>query len=374
MRKLHVLWMSSLLLVLTACMPVYENNEEIVQESAEDSKNQTAIVPKYSITDKQYKMILTEDGPKPAAARGVIVSQISNRLDVDELETGLLRHSKEYFSPESHYFQAGQYLDENEILSMIDGLNPPREELEKEEDYRKNPRVLSHILEQNFLTKNDEGVAKLSGISIGLALKSTYDFQTEIGGPTYHEDISKKDMVAKGKQYAAKVLEKIRKTDGLKDIPVMIALYREEESGAMVPGNFVMKAYVKGGASKINDWEEINEDHILFPSSEAEEKHFEDTQLMSEFREEVSQYFPNFVGFIGDGFYINGNMRELSIDIPIQFYSKSEVVGFTQYVYGLVVEMLPDDYLIEVNIHSNKKPESVIIKEPGKEEPNVHIY
>jgi protein involved in sex pheromone biosynthesis len=47
MRKLHALWMSSLLL-LSACIPAYDNHEEIVQEASEDDK-QTAIVPRYSI-------------------------------------------------------------------------------------------------------------------------------------------------------------------------------------------------------------------------------------------------------------------------------------------------------------------------------------
>ncbi|WP_085505283.1 CamS family sex pheromone protein [Thalassobacillus devorans] len=373
MRKLHALWMSTLL-VLTACIPVYDNDEEIVQENTDDSKNETAIVPRHNISEEHYKTILTEDGPKQAKARGTITRQLNNRLDIDEMETGLQRHSKEYFDPESHFFQAGQYLERDTVLALIDGLNPDRDKLESEDDHRKNPRVLSHILEQNYLKEEEEGVVKLAGISIGLALKSTYSFQTEIGGPTYDEDISEQEILKMGQRTADQVIEEIRKKEGLENVPIMIALYREEDSGSAVPGNFIKKAYVKGGSTNSSDWKDVNEDFILFPSGEAEEKHYQDSQLLGEFRNEVSKYFPNFVGFVGEGFYVNDNLEEVSIEIPIQFQSKNEVVGFTQYVYGLVMEMFNEDYEIEVKISSNSQPESVIVKERGKEEPYVHIY
>ncbi|WP_028784686.1 CamS family sex pheromone protein [Thalassobacillus devorans] len=373
MRKLHVLWMITLL-VLSGCIPVYDNEEEIVQENSKEDKNETAIVPRHNISEEHYKTILTEDGPKKAKARGALTRQISNRLDIDALETGLQRHSKEFFDPESYYFQAGQYLDKNTVLSLIDGLNPNRDKLEKEEDYRENPRVLSHILEQNYLKEEKEGVVKIAGISIGIALKSTYSFQTEIGGPTYDEEVSDKEILAVGQKTADRVLKEIRSNEALQNVPVMIALYREEKSGSAVPGDFVKKTYVKGGSATASGWKDINEDYILFPSSEAEEKHFEDSQLIGEFRNEVSKYFPNFVGFVGEGFYVEDKLREISIEIPIQFYSKTEVIGFTQYVYGLVMEMFNKGYTIEVKIHSNNKPESLIVKKRGEEEPSVHIY
>ena len=118
----------------------------------------------------------------------------------------------------------------------------------------------------------------------------------------------------------------------------------------------------------------INEDHILFPSDEATENYFDDAQLFSDFRTEVAQYFPNFVGMIANGFYKNDELEQVTINIPIQFYSQSEVVGFTQYIYNLVVEMFPDHYGVEVNIYSMDQQESLIVKEPGEDKPFVHIY
>lgn len=77
---------------------------------------------------------------------------------------------------------------------------------------------------------------------------------------------------------------------------------------------------------------------------------------------------------IANGFYVDNELQQVSIDIPIQFRSQSEVVGFTQYVYGLVVEMFPDHYDVEVKINSMDQQESLIVQQAGKEEPFVHIY
>ncbi|MFD1021015.1 CamS family sex pheromone protein [Thalassobacillus hwangdonensis] len=380
MRKIHAIWLVSLLL-LSACIPAYDNHEEIVQD-ANDTDQQTAIVPRYNIAEDDYKMILTEDGPKVGKARGVITRQVFNRLDIGELETGLLRHSKEYFDPDDYYFQAGQFLNSDLVYSWLErkskdteeGLNPEVKDESSEDELRDNPKFLSHVLEQNFLRKNKEGAVEVAGVSLGLALKSTYQFQTEIGGPTYYEDISEEEMLQKGKQYADQILQRVRQIDGMQDMPIMIALYREEDSGSMVPGNFVSQTYVKGGSMSIKEWKDIPEKHVLFPSSEARNDHFEDYKLMEEFRNEITSYFPDFTGFIGDGFYVEDQLRSIKIDIPIQFNSETEVIGFTQYVYGLVVEMFDNYYNVEVNIMSDKTPESVIIRKAGDEEPTVHVY
>lgn len=43
--------------LLTACAPNFGEQEEIVQETEDESK-ETAIIPKYNISDSYYKMIL----------------------------------------------------------------------------------------------------------------------------------------------------------------------------------------------------------------------------------------------------------------------------------------------------------------------------
>lgn len=61
------------------------------------------------------------------------------------------------------------------------------------------------------------------------------------------------------------------------------------------------------------------------------------------------------------------------METPIEFRGKAEVIGFTQYVYGMVVETLPDYYDLEINITANGRQESLLTREAG-EKPFVHIY
>ncbi|MDY0395640.1 CamS family sex pheromone protein [Virgibacillus halophilus] len=59
-----------------------------------NQKKETSIVPSYQLSKENYRMILPY---KPSKARGVIVGQLANRMDIDEVEEGLRRHSKEFF-------------------------------------------------------------------------------------------------------------------------------------------------------------------------------------------------------------------------------------------------------------------------------------
>ncbi|WP_164670130.1 CamS family sex pheromone protein [Virgibacillus doumboii] len=418
MKKIFVGLLSTVL-VLTSCAPTINNDEEVVKKEDETEKK-TSIVPSYQLSDEMYRTILPY---RPSAARGVITNQMGNRLDIDEMEQGLRRHSKEYFDPEKLFFEEGQYLGKDMMYSWLErkmtkgqlqdtidnqvkvfkdnnpgasesqieslkqelrhenslALNPKIEHYADEwkntkEQHENSPKYLSHILEQNFLQKKEDNTVELVGMSIGIAMKSVYAYQTEEGGATHQYEISKKEMLKKGKEIAQTVLKRIRKMEGLNDIPILIAIYREEDQGSPVPGSYVVKTGVQGGDTSIGEWEAINEENILFPSDEGEEKYYDHYQLVQDFGAEIEQYFPNYVGVIGKGFYINEELQKLTLEIPIEFYGKGEVIGFTQYTYGLVKEMFSDYYELEVKIKSNQKMESIIFREAGENEPTYHIF
>nr|WP_174497326.1 CamS family sex pheromone protein [Salirhabdus euzebyi] len=399
MKKVFFLF-ACLILTITGCAPSYESEEEIVQDTDEEQV-ETAIIPKYNVSDDEYKVILEY---KPGKARGVIVNQVFNRFDIDEMEIGLRRHSKSTFDPDNHFFQEGQYLSEDIVYRWLgrqktdaeweayvesfkgkrptlskeeyqSGLNPTLTGDESDpESYRENPRYLSHILEQNYLQKTEGNKVELKGISIGLALKSVYQFETEIGGPDYYRPIDEEEMLREGKKLAQTILERIRSIEGLVDVPIMIALFREEEQSSLVPGNFVARTTVEGNDMSIGEWTTINEKYVLFPSGEADQDYVADANMMKDFTKEVRKFFPNFVGVIGKGFYVNDELEELKIEIPIEFYGKAEVVGFAQYAYGLIMETFTSNYDLEINVMSTDKQEVLMERGEGEDEPHVYIY
>ncbi|GAB3043052.1 CamS family sex pheromone protein [Virgibacillus ainsalahensis] len=368
MKKKISVWLLSTLLIITSCAPNV-NDDEVLQE--DDSEQETSIVPSYQLTDENYRMILPY---KTSEARGLITGQMANRVDIDAVEEGLRRHSKAVYDPGEYFFQEGQYITEEMALEWIDALNPEVDDDAGEDTYRDNPRYLSHILEQNFLTQNEDNSVNLNGISIGLAMKSVYRFQTETGGPYYYEDISEDQMMEKGNQIAQKILEQLRQIEGLENVPIMFAIYREEEQDSPVPGNFVAKTNVAGDSNSIGDWDSINEEVILFPSDEGRENYFEDHEIVTNFGNEIAEFFPNYVGVIGEGFYVNEELQKMTLEIPIDFYGKAEVIGFTQFIYGLVQDMFANYYDLEIKVTSSEKLESLIYREAGEDSPTVHVF
>lgn len=368
LKKIIILF--SVLILLTSCASNVKEDEKI-QSDEEAVEEEFSIIPSHQLSDQEYKIILPY---RPSKARGTLTNQIFNRLDIDEVEQGLRRHSKEVFDPNEYLFEEGQYLSKDLIYQLIDELNPTIKDNSKEADHEENPRYLSHIVEQNYLTRTDDNTVKLEGISIAVVLKSVYRFQTEIGGPYYYEDISKSDMLKEGKQISEQIIKQVREMEELQNVPILLALYREEKQSSPVPGSYVTKTMIKANETAIGKWEDINEENILFPSNKAKENHYEDHEKVKKFGEEIAQYFPNYVGVVGKGLYINNELNTLSLEVPITFYGKGEVVGFTQYAYGLIKEIFPDYFNLEVKITSNEQMESLIFREAGAENPKVHIF
>src|SRR5699024_137389 len=104
-------------LILTSCAPSINNDDEVVQNEDENEQEQNSIVSSNQLSEEDYRTILPY---RPSASRGVITNQMGNRVDIDEMETGLRRLSKEYFDPEQYFFEEGQYLTSDMLYNWLD--------------------------------------------------------------------------------------------------------------------------------------------------------------------------------------------------------------------------------------------------------------
>ncbi|MCM3226111.1 CamS family sex pheromone protein [Terribacillus saccharophilus] len=402
MKKLAGVLSIGALILLASCGPSGGGEEEVKQETA-DGGEKTSVVSSYNFSDEEYKVLLPYESGKSkgvvnyetSAARGVIINQIANRLDIDEVEEGLRNHSKDVFSPDDYYFREGQMLDSDTLYSWIGryakaqkddkgktsadeeakelGLNPElNEDKASEKDFRDNPKYLSHILEQDYMVEDENGDIKLGGVSIALAMKSEYQFTTGGKGP-YREEISEDKMLAQANEMSKKIVERMRDIDGLSEVPIHITVYQEAKKESVVPGNFVAETTVDKGSSSVGDWDKIDEDNVLFPSDAANENHPDESQYISAFTTKVASFFPNYTGMVGRGFYQNDELKKLTIDIPIQFEGNAEVVAFTQYAYSQIMDIFPNYYDLEINITSNDQTEAIITREHDTKEPEVYI-
>lgn len=361
------------LLFMSGCIPSPNNSDEELIQDLEEEAQETVIIPAAQISDEYYRTLLPF---KASASRGLVVNNLNTRYDIREVEEGLLRLSTQTYSPDNHFFQEGQYITEEMALSWIrrtseenpDGLNPAvTEEMSPEEIGEKAPIYLAHIVEQNYLVMTDDNKVRINGISIGLALNSVYY-------PRSGKDVSIPDNVLEeqGMIMAEEITKRLRATEGLENVPIMIGLFKQESNNSIVPGSYFATAVAEAGKGPAG-WKKVDEAHVLFPTPGSDEHYRDVNTKFLNFKQQIDEYFPGFVNVIGRGYYANGTLRSLEIEVPIQFYGKSEVIGFVQYLTGLVPKHLPN-VPIEISVTSMNGPEALIVKEPDKEEPYIHIY
>ncbi len=381
-------WLPLLLvtMLITGCAPGFDKQNEVVQEK--DNKEKKSFIPNYEMADTYRSIIPFE----PSKARGMVVSNLGSRVDMKEFEEGLLRLAQTQFSPDKYVFQEGQHLDRDTVNAWLRrqytkeqlkdrklseeeniGLNPLNDEKGSvKEQNEKNPLYLAHILEHNFLIKNDQTV-KLGGVTIGLALNSVHHYETEQGYDGQY-NISRKDLEAEGKKIAEEVIKRLRAMKGLEKVPIQIALFEQKGKNSIVPGNFLSYAVAGEGSDRLGDWKKVNEKYVLFPSSEAEDHHRDDLAYYLRFKEDVDEYFPNYTGVVGLAFYRDDELVDLKMEIPVQIFGSAELIGFTQWATSLVIDHFPDYINVEVSITSLDEPEALIVKKAGEKEPFVHIY
>lgn len=382
MRKLSLLALS-LVFLLSACAPSFQKQDEVVQTNKK--ANEKAIIPKYQISDNYYRTILPF---QPGETRGMVVNNLNTRYDINEFETGLMRIAQKRFDPNKYLFREGQEIKRktvqlwlnrkftkpqlaNQKLSDSDniGLNPIDEKGDNS-----TPIYLAQVLEHDYLVKGNNNTVNLGGVVIGLALNSTYYYQTVQYGPTYEKPIPYSDIVSQGQNIASQVLLRLRNMPDLKNVPITIALFDAQSKSSIVPGNFIQYTNVDSGSASISGWQRVNEKYYLFPSTDAQDAHRDDVTAFLNFKQDVEQYFPNFNGVIGKAFYVDDQLQNLNITIPIQFYGETEAIGFTQYVTGLVLEHFPKYISVSVSVTSVDGPEALIVRKANQAEPFVHIY
>ncbi|PFJ16429.1 hypothetical protein COD67_13710 [Bacillus cereus] len=387
----------SLGLLVSGCSMGANKDEKVVEKSGK-AKEQ-AVVPKYSISDEYYKTTIPFSG---GAARGLVVKDLNNRLDIDEFETGLMRIAKESFSTKDYFFQGGKVLDAQTIQMLVNrkktdveqkeledklkknavkfpniGLNPALGEGSEslEVKNKKNPIYISNILEHDYYVKKGEKDVELGGIVVGLAMNSVHYYNEEHGYPREVE-IKNEKMLAEGKRMAQEILKVMHQKDAsTKNVPITFAIYRQAPKSSLVPGNFVSYANVEKGSETVEDWKQINEKYYLFPSEQAKtDNKREDLARVSNFKAKLSDYFQgDYTAVIGTGMYKDDELKEMKLDIPVQFSGEVEIIGFTQYVAGLVMEYFPNYMKVQVTIESVERPEAIIIREAKQDEPLVKI-
>lgn len=348
-------------LLLSGCLPQSEEPDETTDQTKKEEETRV-IIPTHQLEDDFYRMLLPY---KKSASYGLVVSMLNSQYNIAEVEGGLMRLSQQHFPTDEFYYQEGQYLDQETILSWLggkdkennpDGLNPAGQD---------KPRFIAHILEQNYLKRTSEDKIRLEGVSLGIALNTV----NTVTGDT----LPAAQVEENGKKAAAEIVKRMRGIEGLQEVPIVIGLFKQGPKTDVVPGNYFATGVAEKGKDVLSGWDPVNEEFVLFPTGSSEDRYRDVDTSFRNLKQDVEKYFSSFVNVIGTGFYKDGQIVSMDIDVPIEFYGNAEIIGFTQYLTGLLVDHLPDIH-VEVSITSTKGPEALIVKERGQAEPYTHIY
>lgn len=399
MKRTIILFISAIFL-LSACG---NDDSEKSKEQPDDNKQQEKsgsvkeIATDKHVQGNNYRTILPF---KESQARGLLQDNMANSYNGEDFENGLLELSKQVFPTDDYLYQDGQYLDKDTINGYLDpkytksevdamdederkekkanenlGLNPSHNgETDPEKIAEESPAYLSNILEQDFYASGDTKGKEIKGMTIGLAMNSTYYYQKEKDGETYSKKLDDKEIKKQGKQMAGEILSRVRENKDLKNIPIHFAIYKQTGENSIVPGEFIAGTTVEDGKTRINEWKDINQTTALLPSDEAGEIDENLNNNFKQFNDNLQTYFNNFTQAVGTVKFDNKKAKQLTVDVPIDYYGEAETIGITQYITEQAEKYFDDIDEYEIRIKDGNKAKALISKTEDDKDPQVHIY
>lgn len=394
LKTMSILLLSGL--VLSACGDPTGNepaNGEIGQ--AENAQTTSNVINQNQLGGGYYAPVLTEEGGYKTSNNRGITLNLNSGINISLFEKDLMRLSQEHFSTDDYLLQEGQYLtrematswlgrtttesteglsnDEIAKREFLNGLNPAQspEFNPSEGVYNHDARVPSYlqsILEFDFYLES--GSSTPSGLSIGLAM-NTVDYYIDNEYRQWSQNISPEQALEQGQAMANEIVRRIRQIEEIKNIPIFIGIYEQAARDDLAGGIYVATGTSTDGSTAVQDWTKINEERIIFP---LEGRDSSEGNAFANFQSEIEDFFPDLSGITGQAHYINDRMETLTINIMTQFFGKTEMIAFTQYLKQSATTYLPADLDVEIVVESPKNIEAFLKKDRTDSEYLAHVF
>lgn len=367
-------------LLLVGCGKSNNNSSSSNNDNTTTTKKSDDFQTTGDASNDQYQGVIENGRYKTSKSRGVGVQQDSeNMLNLKNFDTGMTDISKKFFSTKDYLFQEGQYLTTDTVENWLgrkskdnpDGLNPES----NGNGANRNPMYVQQIGEQDYM-KNNNGKLSLAGMTIGIGMNRKDYYQKEKYGATYTQSISRDKMVEEGKIAAKKVLERVRKLDGVSnDTPIVIAMFQQAPNDSLVGGTFYAYA-VSNSGTDLGDWKELDYKNVTFPVTSGKSvPNSNDEKSFENFKDKVQKFFPNLAGVTAQAKYDGKSLQSMNININTQFYSETEIISFTQYVAQAAQSYLPNRIPIDIQIlGSDGKTQAFLSRNSGDAKFETHVF
>lgn len=393
----HVLALFMTSSILAGC--VSELEREVSEETI--APNQVVVQSVTNQLNSDYYRAVITDGRYTLGVGASADSNLSSSNNILAFEDGLLNIAKSTFPTSQYLLREGQIIDEETMTSWLsresstnpEGLNPAlantsasteetttlaegqetttsAENTQVIVDSASSPIYLAQIMEKNIMVETEDGY-QLAGVMIGLAMNSVYQY-SDNEGVNYQQEISVGEMRERGRSYANIIAGRLRNTEALRNVPIVVGLFRQAPATDVAGGTYMMYGISREG-NYISDWTELNEYRVSLPIVSSSE-YSDQYAFFDNFSSGVSNFFPNLNGVSGQALYVNDNLDSLTVEIVTQFYQQTEITALTQHVVDMAATHLPTGIPIEISITSAHGPEAVISRQADQEAYLTHVY
>lgn len=275
----------------------------------------------------------------------------------------------EHFSTSEYYMSEGLQLVKKDKDKLLKRSSDPDEypytlqpskgtTIENVQD----PVMVENICEQDLYTKNGTDYT-LAGMAIAVIIDPTG------GGSTKMSDETIEDY---GKQTIKKMYEYLQSKKDLKNIPVIIGIYRENvNSENSYNGKYILSSYCTNGS--VGEIKTLDYDTYIFTSDEAKTADEETESQFSVFKNNLKNAATEAIGVVGYGKYKNGSIQSMKIQLTVNVKTYTELI----YIVELAADEMDnrftgfDCYTI---INDQDGLKAVIIKKAGEDAQSQLLY
>ncbi|MCW1240545.1 MULTISPECIES: CamS family sex pheromone protein [Bacillus] len=323
-------------LLLGACSNnTISKKDEVIQKDTKEK----SMIPRTAVSKDYYRTVIPLKEQKVINTANI---KTNSKLDLAEYENGLMNIAKEQFDTESHVLQLSQYIPEKLVDELVAKVEAP---------------ILTNIIEQDYFGKQNSNELSLSGVMIGLAMSSS---------------VSNEEAMSKGTEIAKQLIEAINKNDKYNKSPITFAIFKQESTSSLKNGTYIASATVQKNDTNLGNWSTIDEQAFSYPSDEFKQAHGEDNTQITEFAKAMKDFSPaDFIPVNAKVSYKKNQMDTLNMNIVIKYNGKTELMALTQMAAQSMLDKLPKDAKVQLQIKSESKIEAIIIKEKNSEKPFV---
>ncbi|MEG0025917.1 MAG: CamS family sex pheromone protein [Bacilli bacterium] len=341
MKKLVILL--SMFLLLTGC-----NN----QEKKEATMN---FDDKYYEINKPYKVGVGNNYVKPS---------VITTYDYEKVDAGLMDISVSYFDPDELKFQAGQYLTEEKLTTLLsdESLNKTPEIIK--ENQKIKPNYITSIHEQNFLNKNN----KLVGISLAIVLNPYQEYKNSSGTYLY-KAMNIEDTIKFGQEKAQELIKEIRQMKNLKDIKIMTALYVTGNPNEITGGNF---EYIGVTNNNKITFEKLDYQTNYLTANYVLEKDLNNYTAFNTLNKNIQKEVDN-IYITAIGLYVNNHLNKIEMTVNSSLLTKDKLLMVSQLLAEEISKQFDEKLLIKGTIKINNNTKALIVKKRNEIESNIYL-